>query len=244
MSTTGTYTFGVTGSQIIKQALQDVGKLAAGASPDTNDNTDCLEALNMIVKSLTIEGFQIWCYETMSFPTVASQAAYTIAPAAANVIHSRPIRVMQAWARDTATPPNDRPLIVIGRYDYNLLTPKATTGVPVNVYYDPQLNTGVVYLWPTPADSSLTMYLLIQRQIQDMSLASDFDFPQEYYLPLRYLLASDIGPKYGCPERVQNRLDQKAEYYRNKMVDFNTAEEPSVTFMPNFQVGAGYGNGR
>lgn len=239
MATSGTTTFSVTGLDIIKQALQDVGKLRAGQTPDSDDQTDCLRVLNMIIKALTVEGFQLWTYQTLSFPTVVGQSSYSIGPFAANVTNSRPIRVMQAWARDTATPPNDRPMIVIGRYDYNLLTPKAVEGVPVNVYYDPQLNTGRVYLWPTPVDTSLTIYLLIQRQIEDMAIVgNDFDFPQEYYQPLRYLLASDIGPMYGCPERTQMRLDQKAEFYRNKMADFQTAEEPSVSFMPNFQVGA------
>lgn len=241
MATSGTALYTVSSTVIINRALQDVGALPQGQSANASDLTDCLTALNMIIKNLQTEGFQLWTYQTISFPLVAGQITYTIAESAANITNFRPLRLMQAWVRDQSSPPNDRPLIVCPRYDYDLLTPKTTTGLAVNIYYDPQIGTGTFYVWPAPVDSSLTCFCLVQRPIQDQTLTSDFDFPQEYYQPLRYLLGADVGPSYGCPERTQQRLDQKAEYYKNRIVDWQTAEEPSVTFMPNFQLGMNYG---
>lgn len=124
-----------------------------------------------------------------------------------------------------------------------MLTPKAQPGVPTQFYYDPQLTAGIVYFWPIPATSSIyTARLLIQRPVQDIAAGTSstqtFDVPQEWYQPLRWILADEVAPEYEVDLPTINMIRGRAFEARNKMANFSR-EEASVFFQPDAQSTAG-----
>jgi hypothetical protein len=234
MATTNTTNFSVSTADIIGYALRKIGRLGAGASPTTEDNTNCLLSLNMIIKALNAQGYQVFTYERASYTLPANTTSVTIGPTG-TIVAPRPVRIPQAWIRDSNN--IDQPLVPMSRSDYNNLSNKTSTGKPVNFYYDAQVvsgstwnNLGTVYLWPLPDVATYTMHLSYQAPIQDAgATTTEFELPQEWFLPLGWLLAAEIGHDYSVNLQKVQIIRAQAEAYLEKMTDFNR-EEASVYF--------------
>ncbi|MCI0560926.1 MAG: hypothetical protein MN733_20770, partial [Nitrososphaera sp.] len=111
---------------------------------------------------------------------------------------TRPLRIMhEAFLRHTADG-NDTPLTQLDRVSYQRLGLKTSSSQPNQYYYDPQLDDGILSIYPTA--SSATTYTLRfshQRPLQDVNLATEnVDFPQEWLLPLKWGVIDEIGLEY------------------------------------------------
>lgn len=240
MTTSGTYAFDVTRDQVIDAALRTLGVLSAGESPTTEDRTNCAFALNLILKNLPIETWLLWCYVDIAIPLVTSTESYTIGPTG-DVVGIRPLRIAKAWMRDPNN--NDIPMTQLARQDYDMLTPKNAPGIPVNYYYDPQLINGVLHTWPVINEAGYTMYISVQRTIQDVASTGaasteTFDLPQEWFQPLRWMLADELSHEYVLNLQKVDMIHSRAEMWKEKMANYSREEE-AVYFTPQFQ-GGGY----
>lgn len=159
MTTSGTYSLDVTRDQIIEASLRTLGVIGSGETATTEDRTNCAFALNLLLKTLPIETWLLWCYNDVAVPLTSGTSTYTIGPVG-DVVGVRPLRIAKGWLRNTNVTPNiDQPMTQLARADYDMLTPKQTPGSPVNFYYDPQLTNGVLYTWPVINTSGYTVYL-------------------------------------------------------------------------------------
>lgn len=232
--TSGTAAFLVSRDDIINASLRTLKVIGVGETPGTEDYTNCAFALNTLLKELNTEGKMAWVYQTIGIPFVASQAVYTIAESGSpSFTNSRPVSIAHAWRRDGSTPPIDTPLSPLTRQQYDQLTPKTTTGVPVNWYYDPQIGLSSVTVWPAPLDATYTLYLCIQRPIQDITSSSqNFDLPQEAFSALRWMLSDEVSSEYEVDLQTIMMIRAKAKEKRENFVNF-AQEEGSVFFMPS-----------
>lgn len=237
-TTSGTAAFLVTRDDIIQAALRSLKVIAVGETPGPEDYTNCAFALNTLLKELNTEGKMAWVYQTISVPFVASQNTYTIAESGSpSLVNFRPVSIAQVWRRDGSTPPIDTPMSPLTRQQYNDLTPKRDTGIPVNWYYDPQIGLSTVYVWPAPLDATYTMYLSIQRPIQDITSSSqNFDVTQEWFSTLRWILADEVSSEYEVDLPTIQVIRMRAKEKREKLANF-AQEEGSVFFMPDPQGG-------
>lgn len=241
--TSGTAAFLVTRDDVISAALRTLKVIAVGATPSSDDTTNCTFALNMLLKELDAEGYLNWVYQTISIPFVASQTTYTIAEAGTpSLTNYRPVKIAHVWRRDGSTPPIDTPMSPLSRQQYDQLTPKAITGVPTNWYYDPQISLGSVSVWPAPLDATYTMFLCIQRPIQDIatgaSSSQNFDVTQEWFRTLRWLLADEVSAEYEVDLDTINMVRQQANMLRQKMANFSQ-EDASILLQPDPQMAYG-----
>lgn len=237
MATSGTTVFTVTRDEVINGALRLCGVLQDGQSATPQQLTDGAQALNTLLKFYATKGWLLWVYEWTTWTTVSAQASYTIAPSGANITANRPLRIANAFVRDT-TNNFDTPMVMLTRQQFDMLSPKTQPGIPNSFYYDPSRDTGVLYPWPIPNDATHQIRINSQRHIQDItSGAQNFDVPQEWFLPLKWQLASELGPEFGVTERSQQRIDGKAQFYLDEVTNFAVAEEPSVYFTPSPQMG-------
>lgn len=236
--TSGTASFLASRDDIINAALRSLKVIGVGETPGTEDYTNCAFALNTLLKELATEGKMAWLYQTISIPFVANQAVYTIAESGSpSLTNYRPVSIAHAWRRDGSTPPIDTPMSPLTRQRYDQLTPKGTTGVPVNWYYDPQIGLASVTVWPTPQDATYTLYLCIQRPVQDItSSGQNFDVTPEWFSTLRWILADEVSSEYEVELPTQQMVRSRAETKRAKLANFSQ-EEGSVFFMPDPQGG-------
>jgi len=244
MTTSGTTTFTVTRDEIIAAALRLCGVLQDGQAVSTQQTTDAAQALNILLKNFSIKGWIQHLYLWVNIPLVSGQASYTLGASGAGTPLDRPMRIARGFIRNTNG--YDTPMIQLTRQEYDVTTPKDIPGIPNSFYYDAlvgvtstTVGAGKLYTWPVINDTGYEMYVTVERQIQDITNSTQqFDLPQEWFLPLKWQLAAEIGPEYGVTERTQQRIDQKAAMYLEDVANFATAEEPSVYFSPSSQLGA------
>ncbi len=90
----------------------------------------------------------------------------------------------------------------LAREDYFALPNKAQQGTPVSWYYDPQMTTGQLYLWPNSFDSNYAFKFTYMRPICTYDELTDTsDLPQEWQTAIVDGLAYKLCPSYGQSTR-------------------------------------------
>jgi len=253
--TSGTINFVTfTRDTIITDAMEDLRVLLDGALPNANDIVAGTRKLNMLIKKLAIKGRLLWCLDTIPIPEVVNQFVYTIGPGG-DVDTYRPLRAFEgSFIRKTCVPPtNDIQLRLLSRLEYMQITQKGSLGVTNSFYYDPQmapspfsaydaaLSKGVLYVWLAPSDSTRTIYLEVQRPIQDITAADQtFDIPLEWYETLTKNLAAALADRFEIPEERLRRIKSEAAESLTELADWGAQEQAPLFFQPDYRAGYGY----
>ena len=117
----------------------------------------------------------------------------------------------------------DTPLLLNTRSDYTSLPLKLTTGLPNQIFYDPQLGQGQMSIWPTNNDARNMLVFTYNRSIQDfLSALNTPDYPQEWYRALVYGLANDMCSAYGITGDAKRDIQLEAVQSFNDLSGFDT----------------------
>lgn len=139
----------------------------------------------------------------------------------------RPLRIIEANTKDV-TDSTSVEIDIYGRSDYYALSNKTTESTPNLVYYDPELSTGTIYVWPRFEDGETVIEFTYHRPFQDFDASSDEpDFPQEFYLPIMLELAAMLGPKNGVSIEERAALFKEAGAYY-ELAYYTVAPEGSM----------------
>lgn len=231
MATSGSTNYEADRNALIKGALRIVGAIAQGQSPTSDQYTEAAEALNMLVKALQTDGMPLWAIKTNNFAVTSGTANYRIGTGQ-TINTPKPLKIIHAYLRNT-TSNVDTPMRIITKQEYWDLGNKTTTGLPIQLMYDPQNLYGDVYLFPTPdtvAQASYEVYIVYQRPFEDFDTSTDTpDFPQEWHLALKFSLAEQLAPEYGVSLEQYGFIAKKAKEYKTEALSFGT-EEGSLFF--------------
>lgn len=231
MSTSGSTLWEMTRNQLIEAALRKLGVLARGQTPDTEDYTNGTFALNAVVAELQTIGMPLWKRTEYTFPLVAAQAAYTIG-VGQSLNTAFPLKLQQAVLTDTNSS-STLDMQIISIYEYNSLSPLNSSGEPVQICYQPQINLGTITVWPTPdttAAANKTIKLVYQEPFDDFVSSTDTpDFPKEWHQTIIYKLALALAPEYGTPLGDIGMLIQMSDKHEQTALSFGT-DETSIYF--------------
>lgn len=231
MSTSGTTTFALKRDEVINAALRKISVLSGGSSPAAYEVTNASQALNAMIKGFQSDGMPIWAVKQYTFTTTAT-GVYNIGTGQ-TINTPMPLKIIQAY-RVEQTGASNVPMNIYNHYDYNLLPVNASSGEPVNLYYQPLSTYGTINLWPTPIDSDTQITIVYQRPYEDMNTATDdFDFPAYWTEALIYGLAWRLCPEYGTPIQDRQVIQKEAEFFHLQAMSFGT-EEGSMYFMPDW----------
>lgn len=154
---------------------------------------------------------------SVSGTTVPLTTALTGAASSGNLVYSyqtklfRPLRILDAFVRQASTVV-DTPMRLMSREEYNRFGQKSSAGVPVQWYYDPQTNTGNLYLYPVPQQTTQLIFIEIQKPIDDFGSASeDYDMPQEWGEALKFNLAKRLAPEYEVTKYKYAQISELAK---------------------------------
>ena len=164
---------------------------------------------NFYVGVMLDDGSMFWSQQNGAAAgfVITLDDALTDSAAAGNLVFvyetqlERPLRIVGArkvqWnateSYQIETPMNP----MLARLDYRALPNKAATGVPTQIFYDPQLVTGQVWVWPAPQNAVYGVNFTFYRTIQDFDAAANTsDLPVEWMRTLIWNLALDLAPEY------------------------------------------------
>lgn len=134
--------------------------------------------------------------------TVLVPAPLTDSASAGNAVFAyanrivRPIKVVAA-RRYNIESAQEIDIKMTARLDYQALTDKTRAGTINQVFYDPQLSTGVFKLYQPPSLVTDLVKFTWWRPIQDFNIGADNpDLPQEWITTLIFNLAVFMSPDY------------------------------------------------
>jgi hypothetical protein len=180
----------------------------------------------MLVKRLEADGMPLWAMKQYAVPMTAATSSYNIG-VSQTVNTPKPLKVIQAFIRDTSSN-NDTPMRIITRQEYNMLGNKSSSGTPIQIFYEPLSDYGVLHLFPTPSATDVannTLYLVYQRPFEDFDASTDNpDFPQEWYEVLKYQLAARMAGEYQIDLQIRQVLASEAKDLKDAALSFGTEE--------------------
>lgn len=235
MSTSGDTTWQLQRDQIISAALRKVG-FAEGETPNATQIGYAAEALNSLIQSWRADGMPVWAMKTYTFSLTANTMTYDIGPGK-TIDTPMPMKVVEV-IRVATQGGNRVPLNIYTDYDFKLLSNfQTTTGVPVQVYYQPFSKYGTLKFWPIPdatVAANYTIEITYQRPFEDFDNSTDEpDFPNYWTRAIIYGLAYDLSPEYGVALADRRTLQQDAMMYKDLALSYGT-EEGSIRFMPDW----------
>jgi hypothetical protein len=232
MSTSGITTNQLTRNQFIEAALRTLGVLARDQTPDATEYTNAVVKLNALVGEFRVKGLLVWQRNTYTMPLTATNTYNIGTGQTLNTPY--PIHMLQAMRLDVNTSTRI-PMEIVGDANYNLL-PSSSSGVPLQITYQPKMNVGVIKVWPTPdtySVANVTILLTYLRPLEYFSAATDTaDFPEEWVSAIIYGLAARLAPEYGVPLEDRQLLLKEAQTYLDTAMD-NAFEDASIFFQPN-----------
>ncbi len=243
-----------TRDQIITASLRRLRVLNSGQAPSANDLIDCSLELNNLLKMWATKGLLLWLYDLVQIPMIQNKYRYTIGPNGDADPGYRPLRALEgSFIRTTCIPPiTDTQLQLLSRLEYLQYSQKATLGIPNSFYYDVQQGPGpnpvaydpyaqgwgVLYIFTAPSDSTRTIFLNVERPIQDVTAADQtFDLPLEWYQALVKVLAAEVADYFEVPEDRITRIKREADAALEYIADWGSQEWAPMTFQPDYQFG-------
>lgn len=167
---------------------------------------------------------------TTALTDEASEGNYVYAYPTSAQIH-RPLRIIHAYTYDFANS-TGQPLTLVSSTDHFDLGHVEIESYPLQFAYSPQLTNGIFRFYPRFQDGNKIIVIYFQRPFEDFDASSDEpDFPQEWYLPLVWMLSWALGPSHGVPIDERRVWFAEANALKEQLLSFGM-EEGSIRFEP------------
>lgn len=211
--------------------LQDAGLVPFGAIPSSELLAECMGRLNDLIAYFGTQGIRLWLQQDLSIPLVSGQAAYSLKPGG-DVDVTKPLRILpEGYYLDSSN--NKRTLTMLSRSDYMRLSRVVQTGAVSQFFVDKLRDELSVYFWLVPDATAATgtAHLLTQFPAARFTeLSEGLDFPQEWFLALRWGLASEVS--VGQPLALAQLCQQRAAEYLQALSDWDV-EDADTRFSPD-----------
>jgi len=235
MATSGSINFTMNRNEIIQDAAEEIGIAIDGEALDPSFIGVAERTLNRMVKAWMAHGLHLWKRDEVSITLTASTGVYTLGTGGTVASSTRPLKILEAFRKNTDD--ITVPLTGMSLNEYVALTNREIEGTPVNYYYDPDLPTGTLKLWPVPDTSAAAEYtveLVYQSPLEDFDDSTDEpDFPQEWIEAIVYGLARRLARKYGSLDKYElSDLKQQARESLELALTWDVEDE-SIYFQPN-----------
>jgi len=220
--------------------MVDAGYLQEGADPTPEQYANYMNRLNDVINFEQTQGLKLWLQYNLPVTLVAGQQTYTIGPGG-SINMAKPMRVLDSSYYIDSNGIR-RPLIPLSRDDFNRLSNPGQTGAINSFFCDKQQTQLAVSFWLVPDAQAATgsVVLLVQQAVTGLvSLTDTMNFPNEWFIFLRWALADDICT--GQPQAIMDRCLGKASMYRDALSAWDV-EDASTSFAPDHR--AAYLGGR
>lgn len=202
MTVSAVSTYSLSLNELADEAFDLLGVGSEGEAITADMYARAKRSLNLMILTWNADE-DLWRRETRSVTLLASTAAYAMAS-------PKPMRIEGATRKNTASG-YETPMTMWSRQEYRDQPNKTSApSTPINFYYDPQRDTGTLYIWPAPTSavaSAFTLQLDILRPMFLMDASADtLDFPQEWQETVVYNLAVRLMPKYPVNDASQAQL--------------------------------------
>jgi hypothetical protein len=221
-------------SDILTRAARSLGYLGRTEVLSAADATDALACFNEMLDSWSNESLTSYVTLQRSFLMLPGQQTYTIG-SGGYVNSTRPYDIIQAFVRDNG--PNDYPMRVIARAEWDLIGQKTITSqIPDTLFYDSQYPLGVINIFPVPLLSYTVFFNSTTDQVDYSLLSTAIALPVGYELAYIYNLALQMM-SFGFPclldekaymRLVNNAAEAKGNIKRANIKEVVASYDPAI----------------
>lgn len=162
-------------AKVIEHAVRRCGIPPEKQTPDILELAK--DNLFFLFTSFNNRGLPLWCVEEVDIPLVSGTKEYTCPDGT--------VDVLQVMLRQTVGATySDRVMTRLSRDQYFMLPNRDIPGVPLQYWYDRQLEP-VINVWPVINADDYSMRIIRQRQIADVGTLTDL-----LEIPTRWLEAT------------------------------------------------------
>ena len=193
---------------LITDAMQEIGAIGAGETPDSNDAALGLSRLNQMIGSWSLQPATIPVTAREVFDLTANQGGpdnpYTIGPGGdfdttrPNSIYAVAVLQNAGTSSEVEIP---RALFTVDAYVVNQVK-QLTNLFFTDCYYIPSFANGLgtIILWPIPTSTDYKLVLYLRKQLSTCTdLATDYDLPPGCQEAILYNLAIRLCKPFGRP---------------------------------------------
>jgi hypothetical protein len=210
MTTSGTYDFNLTVSEIIEEAFENCGLEARTG----NDLQTAARSLNLLLQEWSNRGLHLWTVQSLTIPMVANQSVYNL-PASS-------VDILEAVLRRNGI---DLRMDRVSRADYMHTPDKAISGRP-HRFLVTRAAIPTVTLWPVPDNPADTMVLTVMRRVQDVGVYSNTPDVVSRFLPA---LIAGLTFKIAI-KRAPERAEAMAALYQTALTFAMEEDVERVSF--------------
>ena len=217
-------------ADLIRATLRLIGAISSSETPQNDESSDALEALNLMLGSWGATRFLSASTQKVT-KTTTGAISYSIG-VAGDINTTRPTSIYNAYWSDGGI---DYTLENMDYSDYLEIGVKTVGGIPSHIVLNPDNPLSTIYLYPIPSTGTLTLELI--RPATDLTLADDLPYPPEWIRAMKFNLAVEISPEFGftvSPELALMAQESKAIVMRS-MVTI-----PVAKFDPLLNVNLGF----
>lgn len=224
MTTSGVTSFSMTATQIIQRAFKRLGIAQEGEALTPAMYEDGLEEMNLLITEWNAHP-RLWIKEEGSLALIADQPSYVVSPAALRIEFCR----YRLNGLDT-------PMTQFSRQEYYDQPNKTVSpSIPVNFYFDPQVDDQTLFLWPCPSTQTVAAgYSIRYDYIRLMAIMNasnnTLDMPFQWQQPLIWNLADNLQTQYPVNDgRLAAKITERAVTSYNSLMQWDN--EPASLFM-------------
>jgi hypothetical protein len=219
LSTSGIYGTTLTVTQLVTDALVDLGVLDLEASPSANQLALGIRKLNHILFQLKGPTTHLtpsekpWTREVASITPKATANYYTLAPTGGDEAIEIPTEVLALRLRHTATL-TDQLLTPMTSQEYLALPDKTALSSPRRYYYEKRIASGVLYVDCYASSDVVSNYTLELDYRQPLEVVTagtqTLDLPDWWNRAMEWLLAREMGPGFTIDDKTWQRVNALA----------------------------------
>jgi len=196
-----------TPTELISKALEDIGVVGFGRSANANEIRSGLQTLNAMLDMWGALRENVSLRTLENFSLTIDQADYGIGVGSVNFDTVRPIKIEQAYYRDSEG--IDNPIdCTMSEEEYNSIASKGSSGTPRRLFYKYGSPFGTIYFDQAPS-TAITLYIKSWKPLAKISDPSDITalaYPDGYEAAILFNLEVLLCPanKKPVPAKLED----------------------------------------
>lgn len=228
-----------TALDVLKRSMRMLGVYSIGEDPSAEETADGIAAFNALIGTLS-NGPMIYAKTLDTIALSATVGSITVGPTGGTVT-SRPVRVLpQSYITYQGV---SYPLDILTLQEYNDVPVKATQGIPVGIWVQPDMPDITVTFWPIPSEA-MTLNLWSDKVLSStLTPTTQLSFPPGYEDAFAYLLAEAIAPEYEVdplPKAVEVGASRSRRLLKrtNRQIPRQAMDVPGIYGVYDWRTGA------
>lgn len=220
MTTSSTYVVTLTATQLVTDALVDIGILDVDESPSANQLASGIRKLNGLLFQLKgptshfLPSQKPWLRESVSVTPSASSVSYSLKPSGGAANIQIPTEIISVLLRNTSAA-TDTPLREMTSAEYLAIPSKSETITPTRYYYEKRLSEGLLYLDGKCSSDIVSNYTLEVTYRQPLEIVTagtqTLDLPDWWNRALEWMLAKEMGIGFTIDDATWKRVVANAD---------------------------------